>query len=307
MSSPKARSRELIIRLLPLNMINRRQLLQRGLLTAGALSLGEAIKATELLSAPFNDQNFRHSACRWCYQDIPLEALAERGKDVGLQSIELLKPDEWPIVQAKGLGCAVATDQFASITDGFNNRKNHAALQAAYPALIRAAADTGIPNVICFSGNRRGIKDRKGLDNCARGLAPLVKLAEEAGVTLVMELLNSRVDHEDYMADRTEWGVALVDKIGSPNFRLLYDIYHMQIMEGNLIQNIRDYHSYIAHYHTGGVPGRREINANQEINYPAVVQAIAATGYEGYIGQEFIPSYDDKISALEEGLQICSL
>lgn len=288
-------------------MINRRQLLRRSLLSVGALSLGKAIQATNISIPGTAKQLFQHSACRWCYQDIPLEELAERGKDIGLKSLELLRPEEWPIVQAKGLQCAVATDSFASIPHGFNHRKNHAALQAAYPALIRQAADAGIPNVICFSGNRNGMKDDKGLENCARGLEPLVRQAEQAGVTLIMELLNSKVDHKDYMADHTAWGVALVNKIGSPNFRLLYDIYHMQIMEGNLIANIREHHTAIAHYHTGGVPGRREINASQEINYPAVIKAINDTGYTGFIGQEFIPSYESKLEALQEGLGICSL
>lgn len=288
-------------------MMNRRQLLRRSFLTLGAFSLGKAIEATNAVQTVTGTQTYKHSACRWCYNDIPLEEMVEHGQDIGLQSIELLRPDEWPIVLQKGMQCAVATDRFASITDGFNTRNNHASLQAAYPALIRQAAEAGIPNVICFSGNRRGMKDAKGLENCARGLAPLVKLAEEAGVTLVMELLNSLVDHEDYMADRTAWGVALVNKIGSPNFRLLYDIYHMQIMEGNLIDTIREQHDYIAHFHTGGVPGRREINASQEINYPAVVEAISATGYAGFIGQEFIPSYENKMEALAEGLQICSV
>lgn len=288
-------------------MMNRRQLLQRSLLSAGALSLGRAINATNHVFAIEGNQAFQHSACRWCYQDIPLEELAENGRDIGLKSIELLRPDEWPIVQQKGLQCAVATDHFASIQDGFNTRKNHKHLQAVYPALIRQAADAGIPNVICFSGNRRGMKDSKGLENCARGLEPLVREAEQAGVTIIMELLNSKVDHTDYMCDHTEWGVALVNKIGSPNFRLLYDIYHMQIMEGDMIHTIREYHSFIAHYHTGGVPGRREINASQEINYPAVIKAIAATGYDGFIGQEFIPSYEDKMEALREGLGICSI
>jgi len=288
-------------------MINRRQLLRRSLLSVGALSLGQAIHATNTSISGTGKQLFQHSACRWCYQDIPLEELAEKGVEIGLNSLELLRPQEWPIVQAKGLQCAVATDSFASITKGFNDRKNHAALQSAYPALIRQAADAGIPNVICFSGNRNGMKDDKGLENCARGLEPLVREAEQAGVTLIMELLNSKVDHKDYMADHTAWGVALVNKISSPNFRLLYDIYHMQIMEGNLIANIREHHTAIAHYHTGGVPGRREINSSQEINYPAVINAINETGYTGFIGQEFIPTYENKIDALKEGLGICSL
>ncbi len=279
------------------------------LLSAGALSLGQSLLATEraLPSRMGAELPFRHSACRWCYNDIPLEELCERGQDIGLHSIELLRADEWPVALRHGLGCAVATAEFCSITDGFNDRKQHAALQAQYPALIRQAADAGIPNVICFSGNRRGMKDAKGLDNCAAGLAPLVREAERAGVTLIMELLNSRVDHADYMCDHTAWGVALVNKIGSPNFKLLYDIYHMQIMEGNLIATIREQGDYIAHYHTGGVPGRREINASQEIHYPAVIKAIVDSGYKGYIGQEFIPSYDNKMDALKEGLMICTI
>lgn len=288
--------------------MNRRQAIRNTLLSAGALSLGQAIQATASALPDMSAQAaFKHSACRWCYQGIPLAELCERGRDIGLHSIELLRPDEWPVALEHGLACAVATAEFCSITEGFNNRKNHAALQAQYPQLIRQAADAGIPNVICFSGNRRGMKESKGLDNCAAGLQPLVREAERAGVTLIMELLNSHVDHADYMCDHTAWGVALVNKIGSPNFKLLYDIYHMQIMEGNLIATIRQYGDYIGHYHTGGVPGRREINASQEIHYPAVIKAIADTGYTGFIGQEFIPSYEDKISALEEGLLICSV
>lgn len=287
-------------------MMNRRNLLRKALLSTGALALGKAVRATSLANEGL-EQSFQHSACRWCYRDIPLEELCERGLDIGLQSIELLLPEEWPLVQGKGLSCAVGTASFIKIPEGFNDRRNHAFLEANYRPLIRQAADAGIPHVICFSGNRNGQKEDKGLENCARGLAPLVKEAEAAGVTLVMELLNSKVDHHDYMADHTQWGVELVNKIGSPHFRLLYDIYHMQIMEGDIISTIRQYHPYIAHYHTGGVPGRREINSSQELNYPAIVRAIAATGYSGYIGQEFIPTYEDQISALEEGLWICTV
>ena len=220
-------------------MMNRRQLIRKTVLSAGALALANAVSATNAAVKLSSEQAFRHSACRWCYQDIPLDELGERALDIGLQSIELLKPDEWPILKQHGLECAVATADFCSIPDGFNDRRNHAALQRQYPALIRQAANAGIPNVICFSGNRRGMKDDKGLENCARGLEPLVRLAEQAGVTIVMELLNSKVEHHDYMCDHTAWGVALVNKISSPNFRLLYDIYHMQIMEGNVISTTR--------------------------------------------------------------------
>ncbi len=287
--------------------ISRRQAISRTLLGAGILSLGSAVKATENAIDITAKSPYRHSACRWCYGDIPLEEFCERGLDIGLESIELLKPEEWPIIKKHGLECAVGTASFISLTEGFCDKRNHRKLQEAYVPLIRQAADAGVRQVICFSGNRKGMDDKKGMENCARGLQPLVKEAEVAGITLIMELLNSKVDHKDYMCDHSDWGVALVNKIGSPNFRLLYDIYHMQIMEGDIIATIRDIHPFIAHYHTGGVPGRREINSQQELNYPAIVKAIAASGYTGFIGQEFIPSYEDKITALEEGMWICSI
>ncbi|RME98280.1 MAG: hydroxypyruvate isomerase [Bacteroidetes bacterium] len=287
-------------------ILNRRQVLKRSLLSAGALVLEQALQATRTALLPGVQLPLLHSACRWCYADFPLEELCERGLDIGLHSIELLKPTEWKVARSYGLACAVGTADFISITAGFNDKSNHRNLQKQYRELLPLAAEDGIPNLICFSGNRNGLSDEKGLDNCARGLEPLLRQAEKLGVTLIMELLNSKVDHPDYMCDHTAWGVALVEKLGSPNFKLLYDIYHMQIMEGDLIRTIRDNADYIAHYHTGGVPGRHEINSQQEINYPAVVRAIIETGYTGYLGQEFIPTYEDKISALEESIWICS-
>ena len=173
--------------------------------------------------------------------------------------------------------------------------------------MIVKASDAGIERVIVFSGNRNGISDEEGIEQCAIGLAPLIKIAEKKNMTLLMELLNSKVDHSDYQCDRTPWGVRLADKIGSNNFKLLYDIYHMQIMEGDLIATINQYHPYIGHYHTGGVPGRNEINTSQELNYPAIVKAILATGFDGYIAQEFIPKNPDKLSALKEAIAICSV
>ncbi|MEM1214329.1 MAG: TIM barrel protein [Bacteroidota bacterium] len=290
--------------------MNRRQLIKQSLLGAGALALGQAVQATEMAVAEekrIDGQPYMHSACRWCYRDIPMEEFCERALDIFLDSIELLPPAEWPILRKHNLACAVGTADFISITDGFNDKKNHRSLQKEYLPLIRQAADTGIPNIICFSGNRRGMDDEKGLEMCARGLEPVVKAAEEAGINVIMELLNSKVDHRDYMCDHTDWGVALVNKLGSPNFKLLYDIYHMQIMEGNIVNTIRQYSDFIGHYHTGGVPGRHEINSTQEIYYPVIVKAIAESGYQGYIGQEFIPTYEDKITALEEGVWICSV
>jgi hydroxypyruvate isomerase len=285
--------------------MDRRQAILQSVLAAGALSLGGAVQATRTALGAGEAANISHSACRWCYSDIPLEALCERGRDLGLQSIELTGPADWPVLRRYGLTSAMGNDAFMSLTKGFNDPANHGWLQENYRALIPKAADAGIKNVICFSGNRNGISDEQGIEQCARGLQPLVELAAAAGVTLVMELLNSKIDHHDYQCDHTAWGVALVNKLGSPNFKLLYDIYHMQIMEGDVIRTIRDNIDAIAHFHTGGVPGRREINDTQELYYPAIVKAIADTSFEGFIGQEFIPSAEDKLASLEEGLRIC--
>ena len=251
--------------------------------------------------------NINHSVCRWCYDEIPLESLAESAVAIGLKGIDLLTPKEWGVVNKFGLECSLATDAFCSIEEGFNNLENHANLQRKYKILIDQAADSGVKQVIVFSGNRYGISDELGLKNCAIGLEVLVKQAEKRGVILVMELLNSKVDHPDYQCDNTPWGVALANKIGSPNFKLLYDIYHMQIMEGNVIATINKFHPYFSHYHTGGVPGRNEINATQELNYPAIMKAIVDAGYTGFVAQEFIPTYESKIEALREGILICDV
>jgi hydroxypyruvate isomerase len=209
----------------------------------------------------------KHAVCRWCYQDIPLEEFFQKVHEIGVKGIDLLYPKEWEITKKYNLACSLATDDFASIEHGFNDIRNHRLLKYNYKNLIKNAAHNGINNVIVFSGNRNGLNDEAGLENCARGLESLVKFAEEAGIILVMELLNSKIDHPNYQCDSTAWGVSLVDKIGSPNFKLLYDIYHMQIMEGDIISSIQKYSEYIAHYHTGGVPGRNEINNSQELNY----------------------------------------
>ncbi len=252
--------------------------------------------------------NINHSACRWCYNGIPLEPFLEQCQEMGLKSVELLGPEEWDLADKNNLTCAVATDfSFVSIENAFNQPKNHATLQEKYKGLIDGAADRGYPTVIVFSGNKRGMEDDTAIENCAVGLEPLVKQAEARNITLIMELLNSKVNHKDYQCDHTPWGVKMVDKIGSPNFKLLYDIYHMQIMEGDIIATIKDYHDYFAHYHTGGVPGRHEINDSQELNYPAIMKAIVETGYKGFVGQEFVPAGEDKMASLKEGVLICDV
>ena len=288
--------------------MNRRSALKNAALGLGTLSIGRAVAATDAATRAIpGTATTNHSTCLWCYQGMPLEELAERGQDIGLQSIELTDVTQWPVLKTYGMTCAMGTHKDFSIDQGWNDPKNHDKLREQYTQVIRDAADHGIPSVIVMSGNRRGMSDYDGMINCAAGLKPMVQLAEEAGVTLQMELLNSKVNHPDYMCDRTQWGAALAEMIGSDRFKLLYDIYHMQIMEGDVIATIRKYHPYIGHYHTGGVPGRHEINDSQELNYPAIVRAIHETGFQGYIAQEYIPSYEDKIKALEEGLRICEV
>ncbi|MDP5045084.1 hydroxypyruvate isomerase family protein [Leeuwenhoekiella sp. W20_SRS_FM14] len=296
----------------------RRNALKNIALTTSGISLGltalsckDSPNSSEATIATTEDDslkgNVNHSACYWCYGSMPLDEFAKSAAGLGLKGIDLLKPEEWEVAEKYGLKCAVATDTFANIQDGFNDKNNHASLQEQYSVLIDKASAQGIKNVIVFSGNRRELSEDEGLVNCAEGLAPLVKQAEEKNVVLIMELLNSKIDHKDYQCDHTPWGVKLCELIGSENFKLLYDIYHMQIMEGDVIRTIKDYHSYIAHYHTGGVPGRHEINDGQELNYPAIIKAILETGYTGYVAQEFIPTYDDKIAALREGIKICDV
>jgi hydroxypyruvate isomerase len=193
------------------------------------------------------------------------------------------------------------------IPKGLNRPEHHDAIVAYFESALPGAAASGAPNVICFSGNRDGMSDEEGLEHCATGLKRIMRLAEKHGVTVCMELLNSRVDHHDYMCDHTAWGVELCKRVSSERFKLLYDIYHMQIMEGDLISHIREFHPYIAHYHTGGVPGRHEIDGTQEIHYPAVMEAIVASGFKGYVAQEFIPAKPDKLASLAQGIRICDV
>ena len=197
--------------------------------------------------------------------------------------------------------------KIGGIPHAFNRIENHETLVEIYEPQLRAAKDAGFTNVICFSGNRRGLDDELGIKNCAIGLKRLMPLCEKLGVTMTMELLNSKVNHKDYQCDRSDWGVALCEAVGSERFKLLYDIYHMQIMEGDVIATIRKHHQYFSHYHTGGVPGRHEIDETQELNYPAIMKAIVGTGYQGWVGQEFIPAREDKLASLQQGIEICSV
>jgi len=254
--------------------------------------------------------------CKWCYAKVPLEDLCVAGKEMGLQSVELLQPSDFPTLKKHGLICAMVSNATAQGPDGkpigqieraWNRTEHHEALAKAYATQIDAVADAGFKNLICFSGNRAGLDDATGLKNCAEGLKKILPQAEKRGVIICMELLNSRVNHKDYMCDRSAWGVELVKTISSPNFKLLYDIYHMQIMEGDVIATIRREHDAFAHYHTGGVPGRHEIDETQELQYPAIMRAIAETGFKGHVAQEFIPARPDVIGSLKQGVTICDV
>jgi hydroxypyruvate isomerase len=251
--------------------------------------------------------NINHAVCRWCYNSIPLDELCKSAKEIGIKGIDLVGPKEWPTLQQYGLYSSMCNGAELNLVDGFNDTQFHARLIQNYTEMIPLVAKAGYKNLICFSGSRRGKDDETGWKNCTEGLKKLIPLAEKHNVILVMELLNSKVDHKDYQCDKTAWGVELCKRIGSEHFKLLYDIYHMQIDEGDVIRTIRDNHQYIAHYHTGGVPGRNEIDQTQELFYPAIMEAILKTGHKGFVAQEFIPTWPDKIAALRKGVEICDV
>ncbi len=297
---------------------NRRQFLTRtssaAAITALAVSLGERLEAHE---AAADGAKINHSVCKWCYPKSTLEELCTAGKEFGLQSIELLDPSDIKVIQKHGMTCALVGTpngktkegvKVGGITKAWNRVEHHDALMEAYEKRILETKELGLDNLICFSGNRDGMDDELGMKNCAMGLKKLMPFAEKHGVTITMELLNSKAGgHVDYMCDHSDWGVQLVEMIGSDRFKLLYDIYHMQIMEGDVISTIRKHNQHFSHYHTGGVPGRNEIDDTQELNYPAIMKAIQATGYKGYVAQEFIPKREDKIASLRQGVEICTL
>ncbi|MEC3880822.1 hydroxypyruvate isomerase family protein [Parapedobacter sp. 10938] len=272
-----------------------------------ATGMFQRVAATEKMSQQPLKGRINHSVCRWCYPDVPLAELCAAAKEMGITAIDLVGPKEWPVLKQHGLHAAMPHGAGKGITDGFNDPSLHDELVASYEKLIPQVAAAGYDQLICFSGNRRGLDDEQGIRHCATGLKRLMGTAEKHRVTLVMELLNSKVDHPDYQCDHTAWGAALCDAVGSERFKLLYDIYHMQIMEGDVIATIRKYHPYIAHYHTGGVPGRNEIDESQELHYPAIMRAIVETGFTGYVAQEFIPKKPEPLKSLAQAIAICDV
>ena len=247
----------------------------------------------------------KQSACRWCYRNIPLEDLAKFASEIGLKGIDLLNENDWPVVKKYGLIPTMVTGA-GTIPDACNRKDLHDKLEKDFETSIPRAAENGVPNVITFSGNRKGMSDGEGLENTVMMLSRVKGLAEKHNVTICLELLNSKVDHKDYMCDHTAWGAEVIKRVNSPRVKLLFDIYHMQIMEGDIIRTIRQNFQYIAHFHTGGVPGRNEIDDTQELNWRTVMKAIADLGFQGYVAHEFVPKRDP-LTSLREAALLCDV
>jgi hydroxypyruvate isomerase len=284
---------------------------------AAVASLPQSLRAADEAKPAKLKGNIHHSVSAWCYSSLynagkdkparmTFEDFCRACSKMGLESVELLGPGEWPTIKKLGMTCAMCNGP-DNIPYGWNRIDHHDVLLPQFEKSIPQVAEFGFPNIITFSGNRNGMSDEEGIENCVKGLKRLMPMAEQHKVTVVMELLNSKRSHKDYMCDHTAWGVEVCKRVGSERLKLLYDIFHMQIMEGDMIDTIRENHQYIGHYHTGGVPGRNEIDDTQEIYYPAVMKAIVATGYKGFVGQEFVPKRPNALASLKECVQICDV
>jgi hydroxypyruvate isomerase len=282
----------------------RRSLLKSSILGAAAATTSSLPSlATDTIT---RKGRIRQSACRWCYSHISVDQLAEYGAQIGLRGIDLLQPEEYDIPRRYGLICTMGYAGAGDIGKALNRVENHAAIEEALRTNIPRAAKSGVPNVITFSGNRSGMPDDEGAKNTIAGLNRVKKIAEDHGVTICLELLNSKRDHHDYMCDHTAWGVRVVSEVNSPNVKLLYDIYHMQIMEGDLIATIRENIKWIAHFHTGGVPGRHELDGTQEVQWDGVMRAIADAKFQGYVAHEFVPT-GDSLASLRKAVDLCDV
>jgi hydroxypyruvate isomerase len=273
---------------------------------AASLTVSPVFPSAAELQTTQQKGRIRQSVSRWCYEKIPLEELCEKGAAMGLKAIDLLNEDEWDVPRRYGLACSMGYGGGGEIRSGMNRAENHAKIEGAFRKSIPKAAKLGVANVITFSGNRGGMTDEEGMKNTIAGLNRVKKIAEDHGVAICMELLNSKVDHKDYMCDHTAWGIRVMEAVNSPRVRLLYDIYHMQIMEGDLIRTITENIQWLGHFHTGGVPGRHELDETQEVNWAGVMRAIAATKFTGYVAHEFIPTRDP-LRSLEEAVELCDV
>ena len=269
--------------------------------TAAASMLAAGINA-----APTQSKGrLKQSACRWCYQKMSIDDLCRNAAEMGLVAIDLVKEEEWPTLQKYGLVSSMVYGA-GTIPDGWNRKESHDRLEKDAQEAIKRAAAAKLPNVITFSGNRRGQPDEEGKENCILGLRRIAKVAEDSGVTVNLELLNSKVNHKDYQCDHTAWGVAVMKGVDSPRVKLLYDIYHMQIMEGDIIRTIRENIQYIGHFHTGGVPGRHELDDTQELQWRTVAKAIADLNFQGYFAHEFVPE-KDPMTSLRQAVELCTV
>ncbi|AWX45610.1 Hydroxypyruvate isomerase [Flagellimonas maritima] len=283
---------------------------RRNFITAVAASSAGLVSTTSMAQMQQKDfalkNNLNHSVCQWCFNYLPLEEFLQVLNNLGIKAIDLIAPKDWPLLKKYDIHCSMCRCTEISLTDGWNDPKYHEKLIEDYKKTIPQVAEAGYTNLICFSGNRRGINDYVGLQNCVDGLSKIIPLAEKHGVVIQMELFN-QIDHPDYMCDSSIWGVELCKRLGSDNFKLLFDIYHMQIQEGDIIRSIQNYHPYFGHYHTAGVPGRHEIDESQELYYPAIMKAILDTGFKGHVAQEFIVTWEDKIAALKDAFLRCDV
>ena len=289
--------------------MNRRKLIQT-FMAGTAVAISQPLNSfaqQSNLDSYLLKSNINHAVCRWTYDFISLDALCIIAKKIGIKAIDLVAPKDWQILKKHGLESSMCNGAEISLVDGWNNLQYHDTLIKNYSDHINYVSAAGYKNLICFSGNRNGIDDETGLNNCITGLKKILALAEKKGVVIQMELLNSKVDHKDYMCDKSAWGIELCKRLDSPNFKLLYDIYHMQINEGDVIRTIQQNHQWFGHYHTAGVPGRHEIDETQELFYPAIMKAIVDTGFKGFVAQEFIPVKKDKTASLKNAILICDV
>jgi hydroxypyruvate isomerase len=289
---------------MPHRTLTRRAALKSGFAATTLASLAANLTAED--AAPPRKNRIHQSVCRWCYKQIPLDQLCAFAEQIGLKGIDLLNVDEWDIPRQHGLICTMGQCGGGTIPDALNRLEHHDAIETAFRTNLPTAAKMGVPNVITFSGVRRGMSDEEGARNTIAGLNRVKKIAEDNGVMICMELLNSKVNHPDYMCDHTAWGVRVVEEVNSPNVKLLYDIYHMQIMEGDLIATITQNLAWIAHFHTGGVPGRHELDDTQEVQWDGVMRAIAGAGFKGYVAHEFVP-VRDPLTSLRAAVDLCDV
>ncbi len=293
----------------PFSTVTRRNLLHGGIASTVAALIDSPLLALTPEKPPRHNR-IHQSVSRWCYKDIPLDHLCTAAASLGLKGIDLLQLEEFDIPARYGLVCTMGYAGGGEINKALNRLENHAAIEAAFRKNIPIAAKANVPNVITFSGLRTDstgtLSDEEGTRNCVIGLKSIKQIAEDHGVTVCMELLNSKRDHHDYMCDHTAWGVRVVEEVDSPRIKLLYDIYHMQIMEGDVIATIRQNAKWLGHFHTGGVPGRHELDDTQEVQWPAVMRAIADTGFTGYVAHEFVPTRDP-LTSLRQAVELCDI